>query len=166
MIKGTDGTEAPTVPRKKNVVGPLGLLLTMLHVEIITPDETVYSGDAESVTLPTAEGEITVLPHHIPLIGVLIPGTVIIHVKGKESVFAVSRGVIEIDGATVRVLADTADRAEALEEAAIEKAKTTAEQLVNEKRADAEGFAEATAILEKEMARLRTIRRHRAGRRG
>lgn len=136
----------------------------MLRVEIITPEQTVFSGDAESLTLPTAEGEITVLPHHIPMIGVLTPGTAIVRLKGKESVFAVSRGVIEIDGTSVRVLADTADRVEELEEAAIEKARQDAERLVSEKRQDAEGFAEATAILERELARLRTVRRHRSGR--
>lgn len=134
----------------------------MLSIDIITPDETVFSGDAQSITLPTAEGEITVLPHHIPLIGVLVPGTVIVRTQGQESVFAVSRGVIEVDGASVRVLADTADRAEGLEEAAIERAKEAAEKLVTEKRADREEFAEATAILERELARLKTARRHRS----
>lgn len=133
----------------------------MLHIDIITPDQVVYSGDAEAVTLPTAEGEITVLPKHIPLIGVLTPGTVIVRTKGTESVFAVSRGVIEIDGASVRVLADTADRVEELEEAAVERAREAAEKLVSEKRSDVEGFAEATAILERELARLKTVRRHR-----
>lgn len=136
----------------------------MLRVEIITPDSTVYSGEAGSLTLPTAEGEITVLPHHIPLLSVLVPGTAIVRKGNEEFVFAVSRGVIEIDGTAVRVLADTADRLEQLEEAAIEKAKEAAEKLVNEKRSDTEGFIEATAILERELARLRTVRRHRASR--
>ncbi len=135
----------------------------MLRVDIITPDSTVYSGEASSLTLPTAEGEITVLPHHIPLLSVLVPGTAIVRKGSEEFVFAVSRGVIEIDGTAVRVLADTADRLEHLEEAAIEKAKEAAEKLVKEKRFDTEGFIEATAILERELARLKTVRRHRSG---
>ena len=137
----------------------------MIHVHIITPEETVFDGDVESLTLPTADGEITVMGGHVPLISVLVPGTVIAR-KGKEEwVFAVSRGVIEIDGKSMRVLADTADRAESLEESAVEAARTTAEKLVSERRTDAEGFAEATAILEREIARLHTVRRMRARRR-
>jgi F-type H+-transporting ATPase subunit epsilon len=78
--------------------------------------------------------------------------------KGEE-MFAIARGVIEVTSTSVRVLSDIADRAEALEEAAIKKAKERAEKILSEKRTDVEGFAEATAILEKELARLKSIRR-------
>ncbi len=134
----------------------------MFTVEIITPDEIIYKGDAASLTLPTADGEITVLPGHIPLIGVLIPGTIILRKEGTETIFAVSRGVIEIGRGNVRVLAQTADRAEKLEEAAIEQAKVNAQALMDEKRSDSEGFADATAMLERELARLKTVRRYRS----
>lgn len=134
----------------------------MIHAHIITPEETVFDGDVEALTLPTAEGEITVMGGHIPLISVLVPGTVIAR-KGKEEwFFACSRGVIEIDGKSIRVLADTADRAEKLEEAAVEAARGRAEKLAAERRTDAEGFAEATALMERELARLSTIRRQKA----
>jgi F-type H+-transporting ATPase subunit epsilon len=90
---------------------------------------------------------------------VLVPGTVIAR-KGKEEwFFACSRGVIEVDGKDIRILADTADRAESLEETAVQAAMSRAESLAAERRSDAEGFAEATAVLDKEMARLSTIRR-------
>lgn len=134
----------------------------MIHANIITPDETIFDGDVESLTLPTADGEITVLVGHMPLISVLMPGTVIAR-KGKEEwFFACSKGVIEIDGKTIRVLADTADRGEKLEEAAVEAAKSRAEKLAAERRGDSEGFAEASALIEREIARLHTIRRQRA----
>ncbi len=136
----------------------------MLHLEIITPDSTVFDGNIEWVTLPTGDGEITVLEHHLPIITTLVPGTAIVHTSGEETSYAVSRGVIEIDGNGVRLLSDIADRADALEEATVEKAQQAAETLMNEKREDAEAFAEATAIFERELARLKTVRRHRAGR--
>ena len=137
----------------------------MIHANIITPDETVFEGEVESLTLPTADGEITVLGGHVPLVTVLVPGTVIAR-KGKEEwYFACSRGVIEIDSKGVKVLADTADRAEALEESAIEAATTRAQQLQSERRTDAEGFADATGILERELARLQTVKRLKARRR-
>lgn len=136
----------------------------MLHLEIITPDETVYDGEADAVTLATAEGEITVLPHHIPLMTTLVPGVAVVRIGGEEHYFAVSGGVVEVDPSSVRVLARTADRAEALQEAVIEKAKADAEKLVSERRADAEGFADAVAILDRELARIKTVRRHRTRR--
>ena len=133
-----------------------------LRLEIITPDQTMFTGEANSVSLPTPDGEITVLPHHIPLMSIVAPGTVTIREKGgKEHLLAVSRGVVEVDGKAIRVLVDTADRAEELEEEAILKAKAKAEKLQQEKRDDVEGFAEATAILEREIARLQVARRRR-----
>ncbi|MSR87263.1 ATP synthase F1 subunit epsilon [Candidatus Peribacteria bacterium] len=134
----------------------------MIHANIITPEETVFEGDVESLTLPTSDGEITVLGGHIPLISVLVPGTVIARKDKEEWFFACSRGVIEVDGKEIRVLADTADRAEKLEETAVEAAKGRAEKLASERRDDAEGFAEATALMEREIARLSTIRRQKA----
>src|SRR3989338_2046666 len=102
----------------------------MLHVELITPDRTVFDGDADSISLPTPEGEITVLPHHLPLISIVTAGSITVRKGRDEQLFAVSRGVIEVDGTSLRVLVDTADRAEELEEAAIEKAKAAAEKSV------------------------------------
>ncbi|MBI3619016.1 ATP synthase F1 subunit epsilon [Candidatus Peregrinibacteria bacterium] len=135
-----------------------------LHLSIITPDQVIFEGDADSISLPTPDGEITVLPHHIPLMSILVPGSMIVRRLGGEEIFAVSGGVIEVDGKAVRVLADTADRAEGLEEEAILRAKAAAEKLVSEKRHDVEGFAEATAILDRELGRLKTVRRRRTRR--
>ncbi len=134
----------------------------MIHANIITPDETVFDGDVESLTIPTAEGEITVMGGHVPLVSVLVPGTVIARKAKEEWFFACSRGVIEIDGKSIRILADTADRAEALEESAVEAARSRAEKLASERRDDAEGFAEASALMERELARLSTIRRQKS----
>ncbi len=132
-----------------------------IHLSLITPDGILFDAEVDAVTLPTADGEITVLPHHIPLLSILLPGTVVAHKGQQDLAFAVSRGVVEVDGLSIKLLADTADKAEELEEAAIEKAKQRAEQLMAEKRTDAEGFAEAQALLERELARLKTVRRHR-----
>ncbi len=137
-----------------------------LHVEIITPDETVYDGQADAVTLTTSEGEITVLPHHIGLMATLVPGVAVVHTGGEEKYYAVSGGVVEVGSNSLRVLAQTADRAESLQEAAIEQAKAAAEKLVSERRTDSEGFADAVAILDRELARIKTVRRHRGRRSG
>lgn len=136
-----------------------------MHVELITSEGSAFSGDAISVTLPSGDGEITVLSHHIPLLSTVNPGTVIIRTNSDELLFAVSRGVVQVGGDDVRILSDIADRADNLEESAIEAARERAEDLLRNRRRDAEGFAEATATLERELARLMSIRRLRSHRR-
>ncbi len=131
----------------------------MIHLDITTPDGSVYAGDAESVTLPTADGEITVLGGHVPLITVLGSGSMVVRAGGEETLYAVSRGVVEITGTNIKVLADIADRAEKLEEATIEQARKRAEELRSQRQGDAEAFADATALLERELARLTAVRR-------
>jgi F-type H+-transporting ATPase subunit epsilon len=136
----------------------------MFAVELITPEAVAFKGDAQSVTLPSGDGELTVLTGHVPIVTTLAPGTMIVRNAEGEQMFAVARGVIEITQSSLRVLSDIADRVETLEEAAIEAATKRAEALVAEKRMDAEGFAEATAVLDREMARLKSVRRRRSHR--
>lgn len=124
----------------------------------------MFEGEVDSVSLPTPAGEISILPNHIPLISIIAPGAITIRAKGSEQLLAVSRGVVEVDGKAIRVMVDTADRADELAEEAILKAKAEAEKLQREKRSDREGFAEATAILERELARLQVVRRRRGSR--
>lgn len=136
-----------------------------MFTELITSEGSAFSGEAVSVTIPTGMGEITVLAHHIPLLSTVEPGTVIIRTKDDELLFAVSRGVIQVANENVRILSDIADRAESLEEDAIELARARAEELRTARRGDEEAFAEATATLEREIARLQSIRRLRSNRR-
>lgn len=136
-----------------------------MHTELITSEGSAFSGDAVSVTIPSGMGEITVLKNHIPVLSTVEPGTVIIRTADQEFLFAVSRGVVQIGPKNVRILSDIADRAENLEEKAIELAKKRAEELREARRNDAEGFTEATATLERELARLISVRRLRSRRR-
>lgn len=133
----------------------------MLRITLVTPDRTLFQGEVDSVSLPTPDGEITVLPHHIPLISIVVPGSIVIRSGGEEHLFAVSRGAVEIDGQSIEIIVDAADRAEELEEQAILAAKAQAEKLRSERRDDQEGFAEATAVLERELAKLHVVRRRR-----
>lgn len=138
--------------------------MSHLQFKIVTPERVVFEDTVESVSIPTVDGEITVLPHHIPLVTLLQAGELRIR-KGKEEIpLAVSSGVIEVDGKRVVVLADTAERADELEEEKIEKARQQAQKLMQEKRSDTEGFAEASAALEREIARLKVAKRHRRSR--
>lgn len=136
-----------------------------MHAELITSEGNAFSGDVVSVTIPSGDGEITILKNHIPLLSTVMPGTVIIRTEDDELYFAVTRGVVQVGKMGLRILSDIADRADTLQEEAIEIAKQRAEELKDARRADAEGFAEATAILDRELARLTALRRLRSRRR-
>ena len=125
----------------------------------------MYSDLADAVTLPTLEGEITILPNHLPLVSVLVPGEARVVNAGEEVLMAVSGGFIEVQpGSRVVVLADTAERAEELEIEKIEEAKKKAEEALEKKRdLDEENFAEAAAALERELARLKVARKKYRG---
>lgn len=135
----------------------------MINFEIATPERVVYKDTVDSLTLPTKEGEITVLPNHIPLVSILIPGVITVRKGREEQYMAVSGGFIEVrpDNHVV-VLADTADRAEELTEEAVAKARDEAQRVLSEKRGvDSEAFAAAAAALERELARLKVVRKKR-----
>ena len=129
--------------------------------KIVTPERVVFEDAVDEAIIPTTEGEIAVLPHHIPLVTLLRAGVLRIK-KGSEDIpMAVSNGIVEVDGARVVILADTAERADELEEQKIEHAREQARQLMEAKRGDVEGFAEAQAGLEREIARLKVAKLRR-----
>ncbi len=134
----------------------------MFHVDVITPEAKIFSADADSVSLPTIMGEITILQHHVPLVTTLAPGMLTVRRGKEENYFALSRGVVEIEGNTIRVLSDIADRVDTIDEQAVVEAKKRAENLLKEKRTDTEAFTEASALLDREIARLRAVRRRRS----
>jgi len=132
-----------------------------IKFKIVTPERTVYESEIDQITLPTADGEITVLPNHIPLISILVPGELIVKGDGEEIAMAVSGGMIEVRENAMTILADTAERAEEIDLARAEEAKARAERLKEEKiRMDETEFATAVAIFEKNLARIRVARKH------
>jgi F-type H+-transporting ATPase subunit epsilon len=132
-----------------------------IKFKIVTPERTVYESEIDQITLPTADGEITVLPNHIPLISILVPGELIVKGDGEEIAMAVSGGMIEVRENAMTILADTAERAEEIDLARAEEAKARAERLKEEKiRMDETEFATAAAIFEKNLARIRVARKH------
>ena len=138
-----------------------------LKFELITPERVVLKDEFDSATVPTKEGEITVLPGHVPLVASLAPGMITVQRAGGEQYLAVSGGFIEVQpGSKMIILADTAERAEELDLEKVEAARSRAEKMLTEKRAiDDISSAAAMAALERKLARAKVARKHRAGRR-
>lgn len=134
----------------------------MLHLQIITPEKTVFDDDVDQVTLPTTDGQITVLPHHTNLITAIEPGELIYKKHQKDTLLAAGYGFAHVGADNVKVLVDLAAPEEAIEEKAIEEAKRQAEEAMKQKHTmSEEEYAVAAANLAKALAQLKIKRRHR-----
>lgn len=133
------------------------------ELKIVTPEKVLYRDTIESVSVMTADGEITVLANHLPIISAIVPGELRIKKNGETSFFSVTRGVLEMDGKTVTLLTDAAERAEVIDEKRAEEARERAQKLMSEKRGDAEGYADAVAEMERALSRVRIARKRRHG---
>jgi len=128
-----------------------------IHVDIVSAEKEIYSGQAEMVFAPASEGEVGIAPRHSPLLTRLRPGEVRVKDKdGKEEAFYVSGGMLEVQPYAVTVLSDTAERAENLDEAAALEAKQRAEDAIQNKSAEID-YALAQAELAEAVAQLQAI---------
>ncbi len=132
-----------------------------IHVDIVSAEGQIFSGEANQVFVPGSQGELGIYPRHAPLLTTLKPGDVRVHVDGQEEqVFYVGGGALEVQPHQVTVLADTAARARDLDEAAALAAKQRAEEAVRS-RGDKVDVAAAQAELLRAVAQLRAIERMR-----
>jgi F-type H+-transporting ATPase subunit epsilon len=132
-----------------------------LQVELVTAEGRVLSQEADFVVAPGIDGELGVLPHHIPLLTPLATGEVLVRNDGHDEHLYVSGGFLEVLPDRVVILADAAERAEDIDEARAEDARRRAQELL----AEEPGNDEAAAQLESALFRIKVaeIRRRRHG---
>jgi F-type H+-transporting ATPase subunit epsilon len=133
-----------------------------IHVDVVSAEESIYSGDAEFVVLPGVMGELGIYPRHAPLITQIKPGVVRIKVPGQaeEQIVYVQGGFLEVQPHVVTVLSDTAIRAHDLDEAKALEAKRLAEETIQNRTSKAD-IAIAEGELAGAVAQLAAIRRLR-----
>ena len=131
-----------------------------LKLEIVTPDATVYSEDVQMVTLPAVDGQIGVLPHHVPLLTQIIPGEMIVRLNDQEKFVAVGEGLVLVTRDRVSILTDMAVAAETIDEAKAEEARQRAAARLRDKISDEE-VASVNASLARSLAQLKVKRRRR-----
>ncbi len=135
------------------------------HLDVVSAEEMLFSGRVESVQVTGAEGELGIRHGHAPLLTAIKPGLVrLVKLHGKEEVMYISGGMLEVQPETVTVLADTAIRAEDIDEAKAQAAKRAAEEKMSGKSGDVD-YAEAITELAKALAQLRVVEltRHHRG---
>ena len=134
-----------------------------IHVDVVSAEEQIFSGEAEFVALPGESGELGIYPLHTPLITRIRPGAVRIKIAGRddEEFVFVAGGILEVQPKTVTVLADTAIRGADLDEAKAQEAKRMAEELMVNKDS-AIDYARAQAELAAAVAQLAAIAKLRS----
>ncbi len=138
----------------------------MIHLDVLTAESSVISMDVDSVVATTLDGQIAVLPGHVPLVAVLQPGELVIRAGGEETYLAVSGGFLRVTSQRVMVLADACEHAADIDVERAELAKLRAEQLLAEKAPETD-TATVEAALRRSLAgwrgadksRLRAARR-------
>ena len=136
--------------------------MATLKLEIVTPEEKIYSEDVDMVTLPGTEGELGVYPKHVPVLTTLKPGELRVIKDGRETAMAVGEGFVEIKADGVSVLTDMALEPEKIDIAAAEKAVASAQAAMKEDHT-VEEVAAIQASLQKALAQLRVKRRRHHG---
>lgn len=133
-----------------------------IHVDVVSAEEMIFSGEAEFIALPGEVGELGILPGHTPLITRIKPGAVRIKVAGEseENFVFVAGGILEIQPHTVTVLADTAIRGHDLDEAKVLKAKKLAEEALTNRESTID-YAKAQVEISLMVAQLAAIQRLR-----
>ncbi len=140
--------------------------MATMHCDIVSAEREIFSGTVTMVSVTGSLGELGILPGHAPLLTGIRPGPVQLRLEnGDEEVFFASGGFLEVQPGVVTILADTAARAEDLDEAAAVEAREAAERALSEQAADFD-FSMAASQLADAMAQQRTLEelRKRRGR--
>ena len=129
-----------------------------IHVDVVSAEQSIYSGVAEFVAAPAEGGEVGIYPRHAPLVSRMKPGTVRVKVPDRddEELFFVSGGILEVQPQVITILADTALRGKDLDEAKALEAKRMAEEALKDRSALMD-YAKAEAELAEAVAQIRAI---------
>jgi F-type H+-transporting ATPase subunit epsilon len=130
-----------------------------LKLEIVTPTAVAFSADVQMVTLLAAEGQIGILPNHVPLLTRCIPGELIVRRNGQDELLAMGEGLVEVTGDSVSIVTDMAVSVHDIDEAKAEEARRRAEARLRDKISDEE-VATVNASLARSLAQLKVKRRH------
>ena len=135
--------------------------MAAMKLEIVTGERLVYSGDVEVLVAPGIEGELGILPHHAPLLTMLQPGEIRIVVDGQEEYMVISGGFLEVLANTVTILADTAERADEIDEERAQEAVRQAQERLSG-QLGAQDLERALASIRRAQARVHVARRRRS----
>ena len=128
------------------------------HFTLSSPDAVLFDGEVEVLSLTTPNGEISILADHEPLVSLIAPGVMTIKDKSGEKTLATGSGFVKVSPEKVKAFTQTAEYAESIDEQRAIEAKRQAKNIMAQK-ADEVSLADATALLERNIARLKVLER-------
>ena len=133
-----------------------------VHVDVVSAEEQIFSGEAEFAVFPGEAGELGIYPRHAPLLTRIRPGAVRLKIPDRDEfeLVYVSGGILEVQPTLITLLADTAIRAKDLDEAEAIKAKQRAEEALKNRSTDV-SYASVEAELAQALAQLQTLKKVR-----
>lgn len=136
--------------------------MTKIKFKIVTPERVVYEDMIDQAIVPTAQGQITVLPNHIPLVSLLMAGELIVKKDGNEIPMAVSSGFVQVNKNEIIVLADTSEHAREIDITRADEARERAVRLMKDmKNKEDVNYTALLVKMEKELARVRVARKRK-----
>ena len=132
-----------------------------LHLEIVTPERLAYSDEVDMVLVPGIEGELGILPHHTPLVGLLGVGELKIRKGGDEESFAIAGGFLQVRPDKVVVMAETADLASEIDLERAQRARAEAERALESGYVEGADLSAARAELQRALVRIRVAEHRR-----
>jgi F-type H+-transporting ATPase subunit epsilon len=137
-------------------------MVATVHIDVVSAEESIFSGEAEFVAAPAQMGEVGIYPHHAPMITSIKPGALRIKLadKNEEQLIYISGGILEVQPGVVTVLADTAIRGHDLDEAQANAAKKAAEEAMKNRSSDVD-YAKAQAELAEAIAQIQATQKLR-----
>jgi F-type H+-transporting ATPase subunit epsilon len=137
-------------------------MVATVHIDVVSAEESIFSGEAEFIAAPAQMGEVGIYPHHAPMITSIKPGALRIKLadKNEEQLIYISGGILEVQPGVVTVLADTAIRGHDLDEAQANAAKKAAEEAMKNRSSDID-YAKAQAELAEAIAQIQAIQKLR-----
>jgi F-type H+-transporting ATPase subunit epsilon len=137
-------------------------MVATVHIDVVSAEESIFSGEAEFIAAPAQMGEVGIYPRHAPMITSIKPGALRIKLadKNEEQLIYISGGILEVQPGVVTVLADTAIRGHDLDEAKANAAKKAAEEAMKNRSSDVD-YAKAQAELAEAIAQIQAIQKLR-----
>ncbi len=132
----------------------------MMHLKVTTPRKLVKDIEIESITVPSAAGEITILPKHEHLLSLLQEGVITIRTKKEEEYMAIGGGYLETDGKTIHILVSRAYNQDEIDEDMTKQAIENAKNMMENKNST-QDRAEATALLRRSLVDIKLLRKAR-----
>ncbi len=139
-------------------------MVNTFHIDVVSAEASIFSGEAEFVVAPASAGEVGIYPNHAPMITTIKPGALRIKQtdESTDTLIFISGGILEVQPGFVTILADTAVRGHDLDEAKAIAAKEAAEEALKNRSSDID-YAKAQVELSEALAQIQTIERLRKG---